>query len=519
MSKSIIINTLLLILFVVSGFFAISLIAPQEAFACTITIPKFITDPASFATDTNKDRFHEITVTGGKAVTLEAVVKWENCETKVFRVALEDDGSTSLIAGNDLFEDSPFSILVEKSPTLAQFKWILGDDECGTLSSRCDVRISIEGPTGVLDKKSPTISTYFCNDNDGDGDGDCDDPFTALSAFYVEEETNNGTTVFNKLPINLPNDPNLNQSLAQIKSSPCYDPVTTKIMPNCIGLLSPLPGLNLVQVGDGNTGAGGLGEWVNLILRIIIGLASLLAVIMIILAGVQYMSSDMVTSKGSAKEKIQDALIGLLLALGIFIILNTINPDLLNTTPNIQNVSYSIEFPPSPYDFDPITGKVVTNRCGKKDPVKQAEYDALVADPSCPNCTTLVGVVSIISSGPEVDSGLANKLRALHQKQASGTPGWQITEAFPPSPHRPHCSTCHYNGTCVDLGLRPTPPSYSQLETFIENAISVGLKPVYEVSTEARFNELKGLRTRFGKGVLAEPLGSWISGEHFSIYN
>ena len=61
-----------------------------------------------------------------------------------------------------------------------------------------------------------------------------------------------------------------------------------------------------------------------------IGLASALAVIKIIMAGVKYMLSDVVTDKGKAKSDIRSALIGLLLILGAVTILNEINPNLTN---------------------------------------------------------------------------------------------------------------------------------------------------------------------------------------------
>jgi len=61
-----------------------------------------------------------------------------------------------------------------------------------------------------------------------------------------------------------------------------------------------------------------------------LALAAALAVIMIVWGGVEYMLSESFISKGDGKKKIMDALTGLLLALVSWLILFTINPEILN---------------------------------------------------------------------------------------------------------------------------------------------------------------------------------------------
>jgi hypothetical protein len=68
-----------------------------------------------------------------------------------------------------------------------------------------------------------------------------------------------------------------------------------------------------------------------MMMKLIIGLASVMAVVMIVIGGVEYMTSDLVFSKESAKQRISEAVLGLLVALGAYALLNTINPDLLQT--------------------------------------------------------------------------------------------------------------------------------------------------------------------------------------------
>ena len=61
-----------------------------------------------------------------------------------------------------------------------------------------------------------------------------------------------------------------------------------------------------------------------------IGIAAVLAVIMIIYAGIEYATIESITGKSDAKDKWQGALIGLGLLLASYLILRTINIDLVN---------------------------------------------------------------------------------------------------------------------------------------------------------------------------------------------
>jgi hypothetical protein len=63
---------------------------------------------------------------------------------------------------------------------------------------------------------------------------------------------------------------------------------------------------------------------------LVIALAVLLAIIMTIWGGFKYMTVESVTGKSGARKTIQDAVTGLLLALASYLILYTINPDLVN---------------------------------------------------------------------------------------------------------------------------------------------------------------------------------------------
>lgn len=90
--------------------------------------------------------------------------------------------------------------------------------------------------------------------------------------------------------------------------------------------LAPLPGTTQGGVAGDDAGFAG---FVNGAMRLVIGIASVLAVLMLVIAGFQYMSTDAATGKMQGKERMLNALGGLVLALAAFLILNTINPQLV----------------------------------------------------------------------------------------------------------------------------------------------------------------------------------------------
>lgn len=92
------------------------------------------------------------------------------------------------------------------------------------------------------------------------------------------------------------------------------------------------PGVKTFQSIPGLENVGNLTtqQYIDALYVIAITAASILAVFKLIWAGVQYMLSEVVTSKQKAKQDIQGALLGLLLILGAVTLLNTINPNLTN---------------------------------------------------------------------------------------------------------------------------------------------------------------------------------------------
>ena len=92
--------------------------------------------------------------------------------------------------------------------------------------------------------------------------------------------------------------------------------------------LVPLPG-----VGSGsNKSITNFSQYVRGMFQFLIGLAALLAVVQIIFGGIEYMTTDAISGKSAGKERINQALLGLLLAIGAWLVLSTIDPNILKTT-------------------------------------------------------------------------------------------------------------------------------------------------------------------------------------------
>lgn len=85
--------------------------------------------------------------------------------------------------------------------------------------------------------------------------------------------------------------------------------------------------------------SSGLAEFLNNLYKIGISLASVLAIVMIFYAGFIYTTSSSSSGKQEAKQRIQAALGGLFLALSSYIILRSINPQLVYINLGFNNIS------------------------------------------------------------------------------------------------------------------------------------------------------------------------------------
>jgi len=124
----------------------------------------------------------------------------------------------------------------------------------------------------------------------------------------------------------------------------CVDPST---IGNSYTFLAPLSEDKSFDPSQDNA----LSKYINLVVKIAIGIAAVLAVIMIVMGGIQYMTSELISSKEEGKKRITNAILGLLIALGAYLILFTINPNLLKLDVAIPATSIGYD---EEEDYQPI---------------------------------------------------------------------------------------------------------------------------------------------------------------------
>lgn len=124
-----------------------------------------------------------------------------------------------------------------------------------------------------------------------------------------------------------------------------FDPVlnsTQEDRPNGYKLLAPIGDFDFVSYDSKSDNF--VGNYLSIIFKLAIGIISALAVIMLIVAGIQYMGEDSIFGKTKAKNQMTNAILGLLIALGSYAILYTISPDLIgNKGLSVKKVSMTLD--------------------------------------------------------------------------------------------------------------------------------------------------------------------------------
>ena len=68
----------------------------------------------------------------------------------------------------------------------------------------------------------------------------------------------------------------------------------------------------------------------NSLFQIALTIGAVIAVLIIAVSGLEYMTTEAASGKGSSRERIQQAVLGLLMLLSVWLFFNEINPDILN---------------------------------------------------------------------------------------------------------------------------------------------------------------------------------------------
>ncbi len=286
-------------------------------------------------------------------------------------------------------------------------------------------------------------------------------------------------------------------------------------------VLQQLPG-----IGDTSGGQITLSQYLPAVFNLTVGIAIALAFIFITIGGITYATTDSLNGKEDGRTYIKNAVTGLLLVIGSYVILYTINPQILNF-----NINF-LAAPPQQTPTTTVTAVTPTGNC--------------VGGGCLPFAGTgLPAVGSAIGSG--VSASMMPRLLQLNSIlcPANSLNGvcnvpWKISEGgYDPS--ITHQSQCHNQGTCIDGG--PVNKTTANLNSFNDAAVQSGLFPIFEVATDVECFNLKSTTNRDGtprrnpdgtpfvpyRGpILVLPpridpatgqLRNQISGSHFSVYN
>lgn len=300
MKKVIILAVLMLI--ISSGLFIVSYPQTANASACSVTSAKF--NPSG----EQENGWYN---TGKNKVSIQ--INTENCIGQIMTLNLTEADTCGFKDCDDYLSDSGLANLkIKIEQIVTNVDMIAGEEHCEPFwGNDCDLYIEILiGNNKYSSWKKPMGNLmYEC-------DGKCSDngkleKITFSGGVGVVDENGDPISV---------------------------SPTGNKVWDEDYNLLAPLPDISKI---DSNTNT--FGGYLNMIFKFAIGICGALAVLMMVIYGIQYMGNESVFGHTEAKSKITAAIMGLLLALGAYAILNTINPDLVGTNGiNIKQVSLTV---------------------------------------------------------------------------------------------------------------------------------------------------------------------------------
>ncbi len=188
-----------------------------------------------------------------------------------------------------------------------------------------------------------------------------------------------------------------------------------------------------------------LSTYVQGAFNLIVGLAAVLAFVMLTYGGVLYMTSDAVFKKSEGKKYVNNALIGLLLVIASYVILYTINPSIVSF--NLQmtqpNTTAGIPTPGQPMTQAQIDANaLMAQQLGQtSNPCAQGQTT---------NCVNLVGLQQ------NTVTGIQQLKATCASVNSDACPNFVITAgSIDPGDTTHDPNGCHPKGTCVDVS--PTP--------------------------------------------------------------
>ncbi len=214
----------------------------------------------------------------------------------------------------------------------------------------------------------------------------------------------------------------------------------------------------------------GINSLVKYIIKWAFRLAGVFAFIMIVYAGFQYLVSGGNTAQQKdAQERIVSAIIGIVLLFAFYIILYTINPDILRGTTTLPSSEVTSE----------------KAEIEEEEKPQQIGDFVLIGTGATLDNYNSISLSSEFANGAYIDKETADKLVILAEKQGLGN--WTVTEACTEISNNKcittidHLSACHSLGTCVDVGYGGDPGDPIRT-AFIQAANAAGFDVIDEYS-------------------------------------
>lgn len=271
-------------------------------------------------------------------------------------------------------------------------------------------------------------------------------------------------------------------------------------------LLAPIP------LNGGNTvdEQASTSSYIPGLFRLMIAIATGLAVLMLIYAGIKYMSTDAFSGKEEAKGIISNAIWGLLLAISAWLIVFTINPKLVEFDLSIPVQEIKQNTNPS---TGGASGSWVGVGCQGNCPYSYNSGGVVIHYRDCNQCSDAnsfgLNIKQDIVNGrqTQINTELGNQLKEV--QGTDGNPAFRVTETWPPTAN--HSAQGQYDGTSVDAALNA--PNASNINAFFNNATANNLRVEYEVQSESQKQSYISAGVR--GTIIVVPR---ITGEHFSVY-
>ncbi|NTW30580.1 MAG: hypothetical protein HGA33_04830 [Candidatus Moranbacteria bacterium] len=240
--------------------------------------------------------------------------------------------------------------------------------------------------------------------------------------------------------------------------------------------LEPIPG---------SEDAAKLPEYITAIYKFALWAVGIAAMFMITIGGAMYLTSAGNTSAlGNAKGVITDAIIGLVLALAAWFLLNLINPDILNGDLSIFSIVGGDTLSTVGGGTGTDAGTTALTTSGGA--CTGANSGCCKAGTKCADCQGCVSFTNSYANlcykgamgntGCMLSSTLAGKLNAANLDSVNA----EVSEAWPPTVI--HSEPCHANGTCADVRCKSgcANASVASIKAIYDALKNAGLNPVFE---------------------------------------